>query len=83
MKSKTLNPGDKVLITQDFIDRMIKVNPQYNKTIWQLGTVATIDRITEFSTVRIYKGIWSIFVTNDLAEEMNVDYLAQKKGMIL
>lgn len=83
MKSEILKLGDKVLITQDFIDRMSRVNPQYNKTIWKLGTVATIDRITEFSTVRIYKGIWSIFVTNDLAESMNVDYLAQKKGMVV
>lgn len=80
MKSQILKQGDKVLITQDFIDQMSKLNPMYNKTIWRLGEVATIDDVSEFSTVRIYRGLWNTWVTNPLAEEMHVDYLAKQNN---
>lgn len=74
MKSQILNKGDKVLITQEFIDNLSKMNC-FNKTIWRVGESATVYELSDYSTVRIYRGIWDVWVTNPIAENMREAYL--------
>ena len=82
MKSEMLKEGDKVLVTQDFLEAQAKLNC-INRTIWRLGDVATVDKLSEFSTVKIRRGIWSLWITNPLAENMHLDYLAKQKGFVV
>ena len=77
MKSEVLNIGDKVLINHDFIDQLIRMGNS-DKTInriWELGKTATIIKLSDYSTVKVVRGIWSTWIDNNIAEQMRADYL--------
>lgn len=79
MKSEILKRGDKVLITHDLIDHLIRVgNPGVVvNRIWEVGKTATIEKLSDYSTVRIVRGVWSVWIDNNIAESMRIDYLKQ------
>lgn len=73
MKSQILKNGDRVLITQDFIDNIVKRGMAFS-SVWKLDDTAKVCETTDYSQVRIYRGIWSIWIDNDLAESMYAAY---------
>lgn len=77
MKSAVLKIGDKVSITQEFIDENERIGNKLT-SIWKIGDTAKIVDMTDFSTVRVCRGIWSVWVTNSIAENMRDEYLGVK-----
>lgn len=77
MKSKILNKNDKLLVTQEFLEHLVKVgnNSKMSNCIWKLGDIAKVDKLSDYSTVRVYRGIWSIWIDNNLAEQMRTEFL--------
>ena len=82
MKSEILKQGDKLLITQEFLDNLSK-RGVCHKLVWRLGETCKVVELSEFSTVKIIKGIWTTWIDNNLAEEMHIDYLAKQKGFVV
>jgi hypothetical protein len=82
MKSDILKQGDKLLITQEFLDNLSK-RGVCHKMIWRLGETCKVSELSEFSTVKVYRGIWDVWIDNTLAENMHIDYLAKQKGFVV
>jgi len=78
VKSEILNKGDKIIITQEFIDNNIKIGNTLT-SIWKLGSIATVCEIDEYSRIRLYRGMWSVWTTNPIAENMRSAYLNRVK----
>lgn len=73
MKSQILKKGDRVLITLEFLDNIVKRGMAFS-SVWKLDDVAKVCETTGYAQVRIYRGIWSIWIDNDLAESMFAAY---------
>lgn len=75
MKSEKLKIGDKLLITQEFIEDNREYNPK-TWHIWQLGKIVNVVDISEFSTIKISIGrdVYSTWITNPIAENMRKAY---------
>ena len=79
MKSQILKRNDELLITDELINHFKAVgNPVIS--IWNIGGIARVDKLSEYSTVRIRRGHWSIWINNDIAESMRTAYLEYKKN---
>jgi len=69
MKSTILKQNDKLLINQDFIENLTQ-RGICHRLIWRLGETCKVSELSEWSTVKVYKGLWSVWIDNSLAESM-------------
>lgn len=69
MKSEILKVGDKVIITQDFLDEFIRIGKPLT-SIWRVGDTAKIVELSDYGTVKLCRGIWSVWAVNHIVEDM-------------
>jgi hypothetical protein len=75
MKTNKLNKGDTLLITQDFLNDNFKRGNAGVSSVWVLGETCKVCDLSDYSTVRVHRGLWSIWIDNNLAESMRDAYI--------
>lgn len=78
MKSENLKIGDKLLITEAFMTEMKRQNP-LTAHVWMMFKSATVDELSVFSTVNVSAYPFSVWIDNNLAENMRKAYLDETK----